>query len=140
MCEVGDIILVPRFISQNREVPPHSFVVLNVDGGEIKGLDYDLVCNMMSSFKNEEQKKRKLSYPGNFAITHNDSEVVNGNNKDGYIKADQFYYFDKSKTEFIVIGNMIREVFEALKKFIMESDFELLDIIDNLLDNTASGA
>lgn len=70
MCKVGDIIVVNN---------------------------YDIICNVMSSFKNEEQRRKKLSYPGNFPITHNDSAVINGNEKDGYIKAEQLYYFNKEK-------------------------------------------
>lgn len=29
-----------------------------------------------------------------------------GHGKEGYIKAEQFYYFDSSKTDFYVLGNV----------------------------------
>ena len=49
------------------------------------------------------------------------------NNKEGYIKAEQFYYFDKSKTKFSVIGKMTDTTF-----------FDLLDFIESLADNGVS--
>ena len=60
MCKVGDIIVVKNFVSQGVTLSRHSFVVLSTDQGKIQGLDYDLVCNVMSSFNSEEQRKKKL--------------------------------------------------------------------------------
>ena len=48
MCKIGDIILVKKYVSHGVELGKHSFVVLNADNGEIQGLPYDLVCNVMS--------------------------------------------------------------------------------------------
>jgi len=131
MCKVGDIILVKSYISQGKEIDKHSFVVLNVEHGKIEGLDYNLMCNVMSSFSSPQQRLKKLEYPGNFEITHNDSNVLNGNTKDGYIKAEQFYYFDRKKLDFEVIGNLDTTFFEKLIKFIHSLD-EYEHIIDNL--------
>ncbi len=52
-CQVGDIIVVNEYKSQGRTLKQHSFVVINTDGGQIQGLDYDVVCNVMSSFHSE---------------------------------------------------------------------------------------
>lgn len=132
MCKVGDIILVNNYNKDNKTMSQHSFVVINDEAGQIQGLDYDMICNVMSSFKNEEQRKKKLSYPGNFPITHNDSCINNGNAKDGFIKAEQFYYFCKDKVDFIVIGEMKEEILNLLIDFISELDIELQHVIDNL--------
>jgi len=132
MCAVGDIILVFNYCDGGTHIGKHSFVVLNDEGGQIQGLDYDIICNVMSSYDNEEHKQKKLSLPGNFPIVHDDTEVPNGNGRDGYIKAEQFFYFNKAKTKFVVIGYVKKEIFELLLEFIESLDIELRDVIDNL--------
>lgn len=87
----------------------------------------------MSSFKTEEQKRWKLEhYPANFPIVFEDRVVQDDNGKDGYIKADQLYYFQKDNIEYEVKGHLEPEIFNLLIDFIEESDFEIVDIIDNL--------
>lgn len=132
MCKRGDIILVYEYKSQGNKVDKHSFVVIDDDNGTIEGLPYDIICNVLSSFKDDYQKKRKLSYPGNFSLDTGDVEIKNGNDKTGYIKADQFYYFQKSKLTYKVIGVLNEAVFDELINFINESDFEIETITDNL--------
>ena len=132
MCKKRDIILVDNYQSQGTTVGTHSFVVLEDNGGEIKGLPFDMICNVLSSFKSANQKVRKLSYPGNFPITASDSSVPGGNTKDGYIKADQFYYFSKDKITYHVIGQMKAAAFNELIDFIDNGDFEIEAILDNL--------
>ena len=132
MCKKRDIILVEKFKSQGADVGIHSFVVLEDNGGEIKGLRFDMICNVLSSFKSAKQRAKKLTYPGNYPITATDVTVPGGNHKDGYIKADQFYYFDKSKITYHVIGQMKAEAFNDLIDFINESTFEIETITDNL--------
>jgi hypothetical protein len=80
----------------------------------------------------DQQKKKKLSYLGNFVVTAIDSSVVKGHaTKDGYIKAEQFYYFNKSKTNYHVIARLTEETFAKLIQFISKLD-EYEHIIDNL--------
>jgi hypothetical protein len=133
MCRPGDIILIEHYYSNDgHEIGRHSFIVLEDEGGQIKGLDYDLICNVMSSFKNKEQREKKLKYPGNFEIKNMDTQVKNGNKKDGYIKAEQFFYFNKAKTEFVVIGFVVKEVFEQLLEFVANLEAPIIEITDNL--------
>lgn len=132
MCKLRDIILIDNYVSEGTPLNRHSFVVIDEVGDEIQGVPYDFVCNVMSSFKNETQKARKLSYPGNFPITASDAPVSGGNGKDGYIKADQFYYFNKSKIDYTVIGSVNIDVFDELLNFIENGDFEIASITDNL--------
>lgn len=86
----------------------------------------------MSSFKDEYQRKKKLRYPGNFTITHDDSVIENGNQEAGYIKAEQFYYFNKEELDYIIIGTMKKEAFEYLLDFIENLNVNLEHIIENL--------
>lgn len=73
MCKIGDIILINKYYSENNEeLNRHPFVVINDESCRIEGLPFDLVCSVMSSFKSEEQRKKKLSYPGNLEITIDD--------------------------------------------------------------------
>lgn len=133
MCKIGDIILVKKYKAYNDEIGMHSFVVISDVEGEIQGLPYDIVCNALSSIKNEEQRKRKLSFPGNLPITSSDTEIPNGNSKDGYIKAEQFYYFQKDAIDYTVIGNMTIEAFNTLIDFINSLNIDIIHITDNLL-------
>ena len=120
MCKRGDIILVNKYVSQGNDVSRHSFIVFDDKNGTIKGLNYDMVTLVLSSFKDDEQKERKLRYPGNFPITADDVDVIDGNEKEGYIKADQFYFFDKEKLDFKVIGMLNIDTFNALIDFMKD--------------------
>lgn len=133
MCKVRDIILVDNYVSGGKNLSKHSFVVVSDESGKIGGLSFDMVCNVMSSFKDEKQKQKKLSYPGNFPITHNDTVVTNDNGKSGYIKTEQLYYFKKEKINYTVIGEVKEEIFDLLIEFIEnELDISFEDIMDNL--------
>ena len=133
MCVVGDIILVDRYKHKEHSLSKHSFVVLSIEADKIEGLDYDFICNVLSSFKNEQQKAKKLSYAGNFEISHADAFIVDGGNKkDGFVKAEQFYYFNKQNINYSVIGQLHADVFNRLIEFIENLDEPIEHIIDNL--------
>lgn len=132
MCKIGDIILIKKYKHNGSSIGKHSFIVIDDRKGVIQGLSYDMVCNVLSSFKNEEQKKRKLKYEGNFPITHDDTITNPDNGNDGYVKADQLYYFRKDNIDYQVIGNVLPDVLNLLFDFISESDFPIVEIIDNL--------
>lgn len=132
---IGDIIIIDSFISQNSEVSRHSFVVIEDDNGEVCGLDYDFIALIMSSFKDDTQKKKKLQFKGNFPITASSEDVKHGHGKEGYIKAEQFYYFNKSKTSYSVIGKLNEETLTSLFEFIStlpKKSINIERIIDNL--------
>ena len=130
MCKVGDIIVVKNYKSHGAVINRHSFVVLSTEHGQIQGLDFDLVCNVMSSFHSEEHKKQKLKYPGNFPYSAEHEKIGKGHGKEGYIKAEQFYYFDRNKTDFYVLGNVTPELFNELLAYI-----QTLGEIENIVDN-----
>lgn len=133
MCQVGDIIVIMEYKDKGKVLNKHSFIVIDDEEGQIGGIPYDFIGNVMSSFKTEEQKRWKLDrYPANFPIVFDDRVVKNDNGKDGYIKADQLYYFQKDTIKYEVIGSLKAEIVDLLIQFIEESDFELEDIIDNL--------
>ncbi len=133
VCKVGDIILIRNYQSNGVNLGQHSFVVLSDESGQISGLSYDIICNVMSSFKNEEQREKKLRFPGNFPISHDDSEIEHNNGADGFIKTEQLYYFKKDKMDYMVIGCIKEEIFNLLLDFIEdELDVPLQDITDNL--------
>lgn len=131
MCKVGDIIVVRGYKSQGKHIHQHSFVVLSTENGQIQGLDYDMVCNVMSSFHSEEHRRKKMGYPGNFEYSATDEYIKNGHGKAGFIKAEQFYYFDSNKIDFYVIGNVDADLFNKLLNFINSLE-EVEHIIDNL--------
>lgn len=130
-CQVGDIIVVKNYKSHGQTLKQHSFVVIDTDGGQIQGLDYDIVCNVMSSFHSHEHRRHKLSYPGNFEYSSSDEQIRNGHGKAGFIKADQFYFFDLQKIDYYVIGSITPNLANALQEFVKQlKKVEL--ITDNL--------
>lgn len=132
MCKIGDIIVVDKYIHNGKEISKHSFVVMDIDNGEIHGLDYDMIANVMSSIKNDDQKRKKLAYPANFLIKHNDTTMQKGNDKEAYIKTDQLYYFKKENVSFEVIGCINIEAYKKLMEFILNLNIDFEQIVDNL--------
>lgn len=120
MCKAGDIILVKEYSHDEVVLPQHSFVIIYDVAGNVKGLLYDVVCSVMSSFKSELHKTKKLSFRENFYIDPNDTimSIKSANSKEGYIKADQFYFFNLSKIEYEIIGSMMPDCFNRLIEFI----------------------
>lgn len=136
MCQIGDIIVVYHYKDGKKSLDTHSFVVLDDTNGQIRGVDFDFIGLVMSSVKDEEQKKRKLSYPGNFPIVPEDQDINGGGNgESGYIKAEQFYYFNKNKIDYKVIGKLDMDIFNLLVEFIEElinAGVKFRQITDNL--------
>ena len=132
MCNLGDIILVSNYKSNGNTLGRHSFIVISDEPDKIKGLDYDIICNAMSSFKSEEQKIKKLKYDGNFPIYNKDTIIENGNDKDGFAKSEQFYYFNKDKIKYSVIGHVNPSTFNLLISYIEDLEIAIEHITDNL--------
>ncbi len=120
MCKLGDIIVVKEFKNEHgKTIPKHSFVVINDEEDYVEGLKYDFVSNMMCSFHSEEHKNKKIRFKENLPIKE---ELISGpdiNSKDGYIKADQLYYFDKNLIEYKVIAHMEAELLDELVQLIL---------------------
>ena len=132
MCKVGDIILIDECKCNGKLLGQHSFIVVSDKDGTVEGLDYDIIANIMSSFKNQEQKEKKLSYDGNFPIANNDTVTNPHNNKDGFVKTEQLFYFSKSKLSYKVIGYVKPDIMDLLIEFINNSNVPIVSITDNL--------
>ena len=126
MCKIGDIIVVKKYIGDDGEVidKQHSFVVIDDNRDEVGGISYDLVANVMSSFKDEEHRKEKLSHKENLEIVSDNIISNTKNGKNGYIKADQLFYFDKSKLDYYVFASISNELFDELIRLIIELRLE----------------
>lgn len=135
MCKLGDIIVVDGFRDENgNSVPRHSFVVINDEPDYVEGLRYDFVSNMMCSFHDEEHKNKKLRFEENFPIKE---ELISGskiNNKEGYIKADQLFYFDKKNISYKIIAHMDSELLDDLVQLILvlNEKGKLKQVVTNL--------
>ena len=131
MCKIGDIIAVPHFIGDgNNFVGTHYFIVVNDNDGNIEGLDFNIVGSVMSTFKSEEHKKKKLKYKENMEIVEKDGTINDRNLKSGYVKADQLHYLKKEKTNYFVVGQVDGDVLIKLLELI-----EYLDTKGNLKQN-----
>lgn len=126
MCKIGDIIVVKKYIGDDGKVinKQHSFVVIDDNPDKVEGISYDLVTNVMSSFKDEEHKKRKLSHKENLPIVSDDIISNTKNGKGGYIKADQLFYFDKSRLDYYVFAQISPELLDELIRLIIELRIE----------------
>lgn len=131
MCRVGDIIVIKEYASHGVRLGRHSFVVINDQGGEICGMDYDLVCNVMSSFHSPEHRQKKLKFNGNLEYAASEEDVRGGHGKAGFIKADQFYYFKESEIDYYVIGTISPELYRRLIELIKSLD-DIEEITENL--------
>lgn len=134
MCKLGDIIVVKDFKNEYGEIiPQHSFVVINDEPNYVEGLKYDFVSNMLCSFHNEEHKNKKMKYKSNLPIKEQYISGEKINAKEGYIKANQLYYFDKEQIEFYVFAHMEAELLDELVQLILVLDKE--DKITNVVSN-----
>lgn len=120
MCKFGDVVVINRFKNENGDIiSKHSFVVVDDNENYIKGIKYDFVASMMCSFHELNHKKKKLKYEENLLIKEN---LVSGkfiNEKEGYLKADQLYYFDKSLIDYKVIARIDDELLDNLVELIL---------------------
>lgn len=135
MCRVGDIIVVKEFKDNNGTVvPKHSFVVISDEAGIIESYSYDFISNIMCSFHNENHKKRKLKIKSNLEIVPNKIKGRNVNNKTGYIRADDLFYFKKDKIEYKVIGRLSDDMLDKLIKIVISLNIKnkTKDTITNL--------
>ena len=117
MCKLGDIIVVNKFTDKNGDViPKHSFVVINDTANYIESLRYDFVSNILCSFHNDVKRKKKLNLESNLLIDKNAIQGKNLNNKNGYIRADELFYFDKNKIQYKVIAHVKDDFLNKLIK------------------------
>ena len=121
MCKIGDIIVVKEFKNEfGEKINKHSFVVINDNKDYVEGLNYDFVANMMCSFHNEKHKNKKLKFKENLFVKKNSIKGKYLNTKEGFIKADQLYYFDKGKIRYSIIGHLDNKVLKELLNLINE--------------------
>lgn len=74
---------------------------------------------MLCSFHNERHKRKKLKYKENLPVKEQRITGKRINNKKGYIKADQLYYFDKNNIEYKLIAHMDDSLLNELIKLII---------------------
>lgn len=120
MCKLGDIIVVNKYIGENgKEIGTHSFIVIDDNPNSIKGLEYTHVTTVISSFKSEEQKIKKLHYEENMEISEYEKNGTHKFKKASYIKADKLFYFDKDKLDYYVFGRISDDLLDELMRLIL---------------------
>lgn len=131
MCKVGDVLYIHEYIDDNGyKVNGHPFIVIDDENGRISGLDFNMVCVAISSFKDAEHRKEKLSYHGNKEIT-----VDEGVKKDGYIKCSVLHYISSIKTNYnylftIQDNEFINEILRLVN--LLGARGDITDNIENL--------
>ena len=124
MCKLGDIIVVNKYIAENgQEIGRHSFIVIDDTPDTIKGLDYTHVTTVISSFKSEEQRLKKLKYEENLEVSeYEQNGKIKDFKKSSYVKADKFFYFNKDKLDYYVFGRISDDLLDELFKLILQLD------------------
>lgn len=136
MCKIGDIILVYNPIRERKPIGMHSFVVLDDSHGKIRGFDFDFIGLLMSSMDTKEKHDKLMRYDGNFPITPEEQDIIDGGNgKAACIKAEQFYYFNKANIKYRIIGRLDEEIFGLLVEFIQEINDNGV-MFQQIVDNT----
>lgn len=137
MCKVGDIIVIKEFKNEIGEpVKKHSFVVISDESNSIGGLNYDFISNMLCSFHDNNHRNKKLRYEENLEVKTKLKSKNKTNNKSGFIKADQLYYFDKEKIEYYILGHLSKQLLNELMSLIFSLDKkEKLKIITTNIEN-----
>jgi len=89
---------------------------------------------MLCSFHNERHKRKKLKYKENLPVKEQRITGKRINNKKGYIKADQLYYFDKSKIEYKLLAHMDEKLLNELINLVIDLQTQglLKPIITNI--------
>lgn len=123
MCKIGDILLI--YNARDRvSVGVHPFVVLDDTAGVVRGVyGYDFIGLLMSSADTDTKIEKLKQFEGNFPISPDDKNLGGQwqeRNKAAYLKADQFFYFDKNKIKYLKIGTLSPEIFDLVIEFIEE--------------------
>lgn len=123
MCKIGDILLI--YNAKNRKpIGMHPFIVLDDSNGTVSGVySYDFIGLLLSSANTDEKKERLRKIDGNFPISPEDKimdESKTEDNRYSYVKADQFFYFDKNKIRYIHIGTIEPDIYNLIIDFIEE--------------------
>lgn len=123
MCKIGDILLIYN-AKNGQYIGKHPFIVLDDKAGIVRGIyGYDFIGLLISSANTDEKKERLKQFEGNFPLVAND-KIIEDNKKDSnfdsYVKADQFFYFDKSKIKYAKIGSIVPDMFNLIVEFIEE--------------------
>lgn len=74
---------------------------------------------MLCSFHGDNHKKKKLRYKENIEVNQLIDNSKRANNKSGFIKADQLYYFDKNTINYYVLGRLNEDLLDELLKLIL---------------------
>ena len=112
MCKVGDIIIIEKFKNETGEdVARHPFIVISTKNGIIESMSFDMIGVLMSSIKNEEHRKKKLSYDVNIELKKEAGAKV-----DSYIKGNQLYCFQQDKIDYFKVGCVDIDVFLELRE------------------------
>lgn len=125
MCKLGDVVVINKFKNEFGEtVPKHSFVIINDEEDYIEGFRYDFVSNMLCSFHDDEHKRKEMRYKQTLPVKEEKISGENINSKEGYIKADQLYYFDKNKIQYKVLAHIDQDLLDKLVQLIVELNDE----------------
>lgn len=74
-----------------------------------------------------------MKFDGNFPIVPDDQDIIGGDNgKSGFVKTEQFYYFNKNKINYRVIGYIQPDIFELIIDYINGLQIPIKRITENL--------
>lgn len=124
MCKIGDILLIYNARNKGKLVGMHPFIVLDDRNGVVSGIyTYDFIGLLLTSADTEEKKERLKKIEGNFPIAEEDKIMDTEKSKDNrysFVEADQFFFFDKDKINYIHLGTIEPDIYNLIIEFIEE--------------------
>ncbi len=114
MCKIGDIILIEKFKNEHgKDVGMHPFIVLSTKKGVIESMPLDMIAVLLSSIKDEKNRKRNLSYEVNYEV-----KKEAGLKKDSFVKGNQVYCFDSNKSDYRRVGSIDVDIFMEIREHV----------------------
>lgn len=121
---IGDIILIQSYLGDDLTLQSgHPFIVLSLESGAIQGMEFDVVCNAMSSLEGKGQGyiDNRLAKSSNLEL-----QVHDGVKKRSFVKTDVLHYFKIADLSFHKVGQLEQSILNFLFQLIEKNvDFSI---------------
>jgi len=104
-CEIGDIVLVSNFrYSDGSDGSLHSFVIIDIDKGELDIMPLEYLCFLISS------NQFKETHPHNVPLK---KDRLNNLQKDSHVKSDYIYEGISKDDILMIVGSVTPEQLDS---------------------------
>ena len=116
--EIGDIVRVDRFTyPDGRQGEHHNFVIIGINQDELKLIDLDYMCFIISS-NTDKSNNVNPKYPFNEPIP---ASRETGLKRDGHVKCDELIEGIKKDRIIMHVGSVSQEQYDRFTELFWES-------------------